>query len=84
MKAILIVDVPEDYKWSIIEVKSITEDDIVLREIYLNKLKPMPIRKMHEEIIYANDKEYLRTNAFNDYERGYNACIDEMLEGEEE
>ena len=41
-------------------------------------LKLLPIKKMHEEIIYANGEEYLRTNAFSDYEKGYNACLDEI------
>lgn len=46
-------------------------------------LKPMPLRRMHECVIVAEDKEYMRTNAFTDYDKGWNACLDE-IEGKEE
>ena len=38
---------------------------------------------MHQDIFYSGGEEYLRTNAFSDYEKGWNDCLDEIL-GEEE
>lgn len=46
-------------------------------------LKPMPLRRMHECVIVVEDKEYMRTSAFTDYDKGWNACLNE-IEGKEE
>lgn len=93
MKAILIVDIPVDESCELDEYSMVADLDIypetpTIRGELSFKLnhvaiRPLPLRRMHEQIIYAEDKEYLRTNVFTEYDEGFNACLDEIL-GEEE
>lgn len=77
MKAILVVDIPDDLKYEELycngEIRYTSEfntGSVFLQEIYRGLLKPMP----EKELIW-NDND--------DYQMGWNACIDEIL-GEEE
>lgn len=91
MKAILIIDTPpnclecqlnygSECCMGNYEIKLKMEN---IEEIHRDcPLKSMPLRRMHEERIYAENIEYLRTNIFTEYDKCFNACIDEIL-GEE-
>lgn len=72
MKAILVIDLPEDHL-----IKA-TNDLYDLLHAYDCELKPLPLRKMHEDVIYVNGKPYMKMNVFNEFERGWNACLEEI------
>lgn len=65
MKAILVIDLPEEYIGSVIDVKLYSEEKVV-HEHYVNKLKPLPQKKntdFHPNVVYAN---------------GWNDCLEEL------
>ncbi len=76
MKAILVIDVDDEYIYKEVSLIKFTDDNA----IYCNKkLKPMPQKRIlpHHMVDYTN---YGEEPWFTD---GFNACIDEIL-GEEE
>lgn len=93
MKAILVIDIDDEYLGKEISLIKFTDDNA----IYCNtKLKPMPQRKIVGEIEKVNDfmkpdiqiiNEKVTAKMMLDTElllaSGYNKCIDEIL-GEEE
>ena len=78
MKAILVVELPEEYDGSVIDVELHSKTNVA-HERYVNKLKPMPQKK--DENAKLNSWEL--TGIYNAESRGYNKCLDEIL-GEEE
>lgn len=87
MKAILVVDIPDDI-WAnkeedmgmYAEVWSKRIDDGWCGEYYADSLKPMPER-IYRSIWCNSDGE--RCEEYSIYDMGYNKCIDVIL-GEEE
>lgn len=82
MKAILIIDVPEKWEIKDIETLIIRLGNAKLKQetSYKNiSLKSIPIKKMTESLVYANGEVYMRQNCFTEYDKGWNACIDEIL-----
>lgn len=82
MKALLIVDIPDDiwankeeYMGMYAELWSKRIGDGWCGEYYVENLIPMPKRKEYQVI--GNDYAYMKTV---DY--GYNKCLDEILGGE--
>ena len=86
MKAILVIDIPDDI-WAnkeedlgmYAEVWSKRIDDGWCGEYYADSLKPIPQKKKLDEDLFLSknfELEYVRFD-------GYNKCIDEIL-GEEE
>lgn len=75
MKAILVVDIPEDYTGSVISVNLYGRNNKVIHEIHTNKLRPMPLKGTMENVVEC---EYNR--GFVD---GRNHCID-LIMGETE
>lgn len=74
MKAILVVDIPEDYTGSVISVNLYGRNNKLIHENYINKLRPLP-QKKEETFAYwiargCNDPE--------SYINGWNACLDEI------
>lgn len=69
MKAVLVIDMPEDYMGSVIDVRLYGSEQIV-HEKYINKLKPMPTYDWHEEGKENECEEW--------YRNGWNACLDEI------
>lgn len=62
MKAVLVIDIPEEYMGSIIDVKLYGKTQTV-NETYVNKLRPLPKRY---------DEGQMRE------QKGWNACLDEI------
>lgn len=67
MKAILVIDMPEEYMGSNIDVKLYGKYQTI-HERYVNKLRPLPTKKQDEKRWYSED-----------YSIGWNACLDEIL-----
>lgn len=67
MKAVLVIDLPEEYMGSVIDVKLFGKDKVV-HEHYVNKLKPLPQK------VEMDMNEYYEGMA-----DGWNACIEEIL-----
>lgn len=79
MKAILVIDIPKEYEGSVIDVKLYSKTNVV-HERYVNKLKPMPKRKI---ALFGPNHCDIEEKTKIIYEiNGYNRCIDEIL-GEE-
>lgn len=81
MKAILVIDIPDDiwenreeYLGMYAEAWSWKIDDGWCCEYYTDSLRPMPEKKRENDIIYEPF-----TNS--EYNMGYNDCIDEILGG---
>lgn len=86
-KAILVIDIPEKWEIKDIETLIIRLGNAKLKQetSYKNiSLKSMPIKKMTESLVYANDEVYMRQNCFTEYDKGWNACVDEILGGNDE
>ena len=67
MKAVLVIEMSEDYMGSNIEVKLYGKTQTV-HERYVNKLRPLPQKKPKDN-----------SNELNlGYELGWNACLDEI------
>ena len=67
MKAILVIDMPEEYMGSDIDVRLYGKNQTI-HERYVNKLRPMPNRMPFDEAFKMED-----------YVVGWNACLDEIL-----
>lgn len=70
MKAVLVIDVPEEYFGSVVDVRLYGKEKTV-HEKYVNKLKLMPTYDWHEEGKENECEEW--------YRNGWNACLDEIL-----
>ena len=79
MKAILVVDLPEEYVGSVIDVKLYSKTNVVheYHEQYVNKLKPMPQKRYSLE---CGDSDGNKWREPSEYDMGYNKCIDDILE----
>ena len=75
MKAILVIDIPEDYTGSVISVNLYGRNNKLIHENYINKLRPMPLKGTMENVVEC---EYNR--GFVD---GINYCV-ELITGETE
>jgi len=65
MKAILVIDIPEDYTGSVISVNLYGRNNKVIHEIHTNKLRPLPHK--------------LQADWYTDgYKEGFNACLEEI------
>ena len=92
MKAILVIDMPKNCDWCLFNNKITCvagAGDVRMNIVYGNKspmcpLKEMPIKKMTESLVYANGEVYMRQNCFTEYDKGWNACIDEILGGNDD
>lgn len=74
MKAVFIVDIPEDYTGSVISVNLYGGNNKLIHETYVNELRLLPKRKLH---VYEQvDDEY-------GYVEGWNACLD-AITGEDD
>lgn len=67
MKAILVIDMPESYMGSVIDVKLYGKEKVV-HEHYVNKLKPLPQK------VEMDFNEYYEGMA-----DGWNDCLDEIV-----
>ena len=67
MKAILVIDIPEDYTGSVISVNLYGRNNKVIHENYINKLRPLPHSKQIENRWFSDD-----------YSKGWNDCLDEI------
>ena len=72
MKAILVIDLPEEYMGSDIDVKLYCKNQTI-HERYVNKLKPMPQFIWHEEGKENECEEW--------YKNGWNYCLEEIENG---
>ena len=70
MKAVLVIDIPEDYTGSVISANIYSGNNKLIHEIYVNKLRPMPEKK--DADILA---EFTVSRIFN---TGWNACLKEI------
>lgn len=70
MKAILVIDIPEDYTGSVISVNLYGRNNKVIHEIHTNKLRPLPKEKVKVEPIEADIDKGIRA--------GWNACLEEI------
>lgn len=68
MKAILVVDIPEDYTGSVISVNLYGRNNKLIHENYINKLRPLP-QKTYAE--FPDPYKY----GFAD---GWNRCLEEI------
>lgn len=75
MKAILLIDIPDDYIGSVISVNLYGRNNRVIHEIHTNELRPLP-----DEIKVNPHKMSLHGI---DYAIGWNDCLDEIT-GEKE
>lgn len=92
-KAILVIDMPNCciecpcYE-NTLESCSVTDDCAIgygeIKRLDNCPLKPIPIKKMTERLFYTNDEVYMRQNCFTEYDKGWNACLDEILGGSDE
>ena len=74
MKAILVVDMPEEYTGSIIDVV-LYGNNRTIHERYVNKLKPMPKRMI--EVLQIRNENIV--NILNvSFANGWNACLGEI------
>ena len=85
MKAILVIDIPDDLKYEDLyfdgEIRYTSEFDrgyVFLKETGRCLLKPMP----QERDIFEQGYDEEDTRDISQWNKGYNACIDEIL-GEE-
>lgn len=76
MKAVLVVDMPEDYMGSVIDVKLYGKEKVT-HEQYVNMLRPLPKPKTREEEIVID--QFIEDLFYDDYIRGWNACLDEIM-----
>ena len=66
MKAVLVIDIPEDYTGSVISINLYGRNNRVIHEIRTNELRPMPHK--------------LQADWYTDgYKEGFNACLDEIM-----
>ena len=70
MKAMLLVDIPEDYTGSVISVNLYGRNNKVIHEIYTNKLRPLPKKLNETEIVFGE---------IHGYRGGWNDCLDEIM-----
>lgn len=73
MKAILVIDMPESYMGSVIDVKLYGKEKVV-HEHYVNKLKPLPQKMTMEKALKME-----RVGAIKDIYTAWNACLDEIM-----
>lgn len=67
MKAVLVIDIPEDYTGSVISVNLYGRNNKLIHENHINKLRPLPHK--------------LQADWYTDgYKEGFNACLDEITE----
>lgn len=90
MKAILVIDMPEEYMGSNIDVK-LYDKTQTIHERYVNKLKPMPqkkvvtVKRIEDIQSYSitevadkiSAKIILKTNEV--FAFGWNACLDSVI-----
>lgn len=74
MKAVLVIDLPEDYMGDIIEVELYGKTQTIYRT-YVNKLRPLPKKMDIEQFEFMWGEEQVL------FAIGYNRCVDE-IEGE--
>ena len=72
MKAVLLIDVPEDYTGSVI-CAFLYGKKRTIHEIYTNKLRPLPKKK---PVSYHDDLYGDIEKNFNNI--GWNACLEEI------
>ena len=81
MKAILVIDVPQEDIGKSASIMYLGHDKY-LRSIEFIPIQPMPMKKASLIEWFAFDKPVMYTYNPNDYDKGWNDCID-ILEGEE-
>lgn len=85
MKVMIMVDVPDDIGIEELEVSGEIStnriDDGWLCDLSMCPLRPMPMKKASLNTWFAFDKPVMYTYNPNDYDKGWNDCVD-FLEGE--
>lgn len=74
MKAMLLVDIPEDYTGSVISVNLYGRNNKLIHEIHTNKLRPLPKKLNETELVFGE---------IHGYRGGWNDCLD-AITGETE
>ncbi len=92
MKAILVIDVPVNDTIDFghmdiranIEVKAYNDLDFKSYELQHIKVEPLPEMKYESRPMYGSSKDYILGTRIDERAVGWNACIKEILRGEEE
>lgn len=83
MKAILVVDIPEDYTGSVISVNLYGRNNKLIHENHINKLRPLPkefsTSKLSEDE-QDSTKLITETAIMKVYADGWNDCLKEINE----
>jgi len=79
-KAILVIDIPEDYTGSVISVNLYGRNNKVIHEIHTNKLRPLPqnVKAGDERFWKLKDGCIAKEHIHYEFANGWNACLNEI------